>query len=115
MVMVKDTGIGIAADQLPRIVQMFTQVDRSLEMSQGGLGIGLTLVNRLVERHGGRVEASTPQESGGAAEHSVRSSFRILVVDDNRDGADSLSEMLKMMGIAGLPVAHAAARGDAAK
>jgi len=119
VVTVKDTGIGIAADQLPRIFQMFTQVDRSLEMSQGGLGIGLTLVNRLVEMHGGRVEAmsegpgkgsefvvrlpivveaSKPQESGGAAEHSVRSLFRILVVDDNRDGADSLSEVLKMMG-----------------
>jgi len=119
VVTVKDTGIGIAADQLPRIFEMFTQGDRSLEMSQGGLGIGLTLVKRLVEMHGGRVEAgsegpgkgsefvvrlpivveaSKPQESGGAAEHGVRSSHRILVVDDNRDGADSLAAMLKLMG-----------------
>jgi len=119
VVSVKDTGIGIAADQLPRIFEMFTQVDRSLEKSQGGLGIGLTLVRRLVEMHGGRVEArsegagkgsefvvrlplvieaSKPQESGGVAEHPVKSSHRILVVDDNRDGADSLSEMLKIMG-----------------
>jgi len=119
VVTVKDTGIGIAADQLPRIFEMFTQGDRSLEMSQGGLGIGLTLVKRLVEMHGGRVEAgsegpgkgsefvvrlpivveaSKPQESGGAAEHGVRSSHRILVVDDNRDGADSLAAMLKIMG-----------------
>ncbi len=119
VVTVKDNGIGIAADQLPLIFSMFTQVDRSSEISRGGLGVGLTLVNRLVEMHGGRVEAmsegpgkgsefvvrlpivveaSTPQESGGAAEHSVRSSFRILVVDDNRDGADTLSEMLKMAG-----------------
>jgi len=119
VVTVKDTGIGIAADQLPRIFQMFTQLDRSLEMARGGLGIGLTLVKRLVEMHGGRVEAmseglgrgsefvvrlpivvdsSTPQESVDEAEHSVRSSFRILVVDDNRDGADSLAEMLKMVG-----------------
>jgi len=119
VVTVKDTGIGIAADQLPRIFQMFTQLDRSLEMARGGLGIGLTLVKRLVEMHGGRVEvmseglgrgsefvvrlpivvdSSTPQESVDEAEHSVRSSFRILVVDDNRDGADSLAEMLKMVG-----------------
>jgi PAS domain S-box-containing protein len=119
IVTVKDTGIGLAADQLPHIFQMFTQVDRSLERSQGGLGIGLTLVHRLVEMHGGSVEAtsegpgkgsefvvrlplvldaSAAQESGGAVEHSVRSSLRILVVDDNQDGADSLSEMLKLVG-----------------
>jgi len=119
VVTVKDTGIGIAADQLPRIFEMFTQIDGSLEKSRGGLGVGLTLVKRLMHMHGGRVEAmskglgqgsafvvrlpivveaSTPQESDGAAEHSIRSSFRILVVDDNRDGADSLSEMLKMVG-----------------
>ena len=53
----RDNGIGIPADMLPRIFDMFTQVDRSLERSQGGLGIGLTLVQRLVEMHGGRVEA----------------------------------------------------------
>lgn len=119
VVTVKDTGIGIAADQLPRIFKMFTQIDGSLEKSRGGLGVGLTLVNHLLEMHGGRVEAmseglgrgsafvvrlpivveaSTLQESDVAPEHSVRSSFRILVVDDNRDGADSLSEMLKMVG-----------------
>ena len=119
VVTVKDTGIGIAADQLPRIFEMFMQVDRSLEQSQSGLGVGLTLVKRLVEMHGGRVEAksegpgkgsefvvrlpvvieaSKPQESGSVAEHPVKSSHRILVVDDNRDGADTLSEMLTIMG-----------------
>lgn len=119
VVSVKDTGVGIAADQLPHIFDMFTQVDRSLEKSQGGLGIGLTLVKRLVEMHGGRVEAksegpgkgcefvvrlpvvieaSKPQESGGEAEQPAKSSHRVLVVDDNRDGADSVAMMLRIMG-----------------
>ncbi len=56
MIRVRDNGIGIAADQLPRIFDMFTQVDRSLERAQSGLGIGLTLVKNLVEMHGGTVE-----------------------------------------------------------
>jgi len=119
VVSVKDTGIGIAANQLPRIFEMFTQVDHSLEKSQGGLGIGLTLVKRLVEMHGGRVEArsdglgngsefivrlpvvveaSIPQESRGEEEKPPKSSLRILIVDDNRDGADSLGMMLRIMG-----------------
>ena len=120
VVSVKDTGIGIAADQLPRIFEMFSQVDRSLERSQGGLGIGLTLVKRLVEMHGGRIEARSEGPGKGSEfvvrlpvvvegvdatrrerkqdEDHVKASLRILVVDDNRDGADSLAMMLKMMG-----------------
>ena len=120
VVTVTDTGIGIAADQLPSIFEMFTQVDRSLERSQGGLGIGLTLVRRLAELHGGNVEAksggpgkgsefvvrlpllidaSPPQSSSAEdAPTATTSSLRILIVDDNRDGADSLSEMLKIIG-----------------
>ena len=120
VVSVKDTGIGIAADQLPRIFEMFSQVDRSLERSQGGLGIGLTLVKRLVEMHGGRIEARS-EGLGKGAEFVVRlpvvvgasepqapaerdeppapkSSLRILIVDDNRDGADSLAMLLQIMG-----------------
>jgi len=120
VVTVKDTGIGIAAEQLPRIFEMFTQIDASLEKSQGGLGIGLTLVKRLVELHGGSIQAHSdgpgkgsefivrlPVVSEGSAVHATdiddapaatKSLLRILIVDDNRDAADSLSEMLKLMG-----------------
>ncbi len=120
LVAVTDTGIGIAADQLPYIFDIFTQVDGSLEKSQGGLGIGLTLVQRLVEMHGGGVEAKSDGPGKGstfivnlplvieALQPEALSSdekpiataplLRILIVDDNRDGADSLSELLNLMG-----------------
>jgi len=119
VVTVKDTGIGIAADQLSRIFEMFTQIDRSLENERGGLGIGLTLVKRLVEMHGGSieaksegpgkgsefvlrlpivVEASEPQASRGEEEKPVKLSLRVLVVDDNHDSADSLAMILRVMG-----------------
>ena len=123
IVTVKDSGVGIATDQLPRIFEMFTQVDRSLNMSQGGLGIGLSLVQRLVAMHSGKVEArsgglgqgsefavtlpllhheaqDSAPDSDNDNEKSVTSPLplKILVVDDNRDGADSLSEMLQLMG-----------------
>ncbi|HEV3263804.1 MAG TPA: ATP-binding protein, partial [Gemmataceae bacterium] len=120
LVSVKDTGIGIAAEQLPRIFQMFSQVEGSLERSQGGLGIGLTLVKRLVEMHGGSIEARSegpgrgaefvlrlpaavgaagPPPAGGNGEAAApKSSLRILIVDDNRDSADSLVMLLRLMG-----------------
>src|ERR1700719_4265785 len=66
LVKVRDTGLGIPADMLPTIFEMFTQVDRSLERSQGGLGIGLTLVKRLVEMHGGSVEAHSEGPGRGS-------------------------------------------------
>jgi PAS domain S-box-containing protein len=119
VVTVSDTGIGIPADKLASIFEMFTQVDRSLEQSHGGLGIGLTLVKRLVEMHGGSVEAqsagvgqgsafvvrlpaaidisdvSTPVPSESLADGAMH---RILVVDDNKDSADSLAMLLQLTG-----------------
>src|SRR6185437_3137831 len=107
VVSVRDTGVGIPAPMLPKVFEMFTQVDRSLERSQGGLGIGLSLVKRLVEMHGGSVEASSEghgmgsefvvrlpvvqsaarprRDHGDEQPAGVAARRRILVVDDNRD------------------------------
>ena len=63
---VRDNGVGIPAEMLSSIFELFTQVDRSLDRSQGGLGIGLTLVHKLVEMHGGRVEAFSDGPNRGS-------------------------------------------------
>jgi PAS domain S-box-containing protein len=118
-VTVRDDGIGIACDELAYVFDMFRQVDHSLEKSQGGLGIGLTLVRRLVELHGGSVNArsdgrgkgsafvvSLPQaapesEASGARPCSAVATGqkrRILVVDDNHDSGDTLSMLLGLKG-----------------
>jgi PAS domain S-box-containing protein len=118
-VTVKDDGAGIPTDKLDSIFDMFMQVDRTAERSQGGLGIGLTLVKRLAEMHGGSIEARSAGEGQGsefvvrlpilqkAAEVSstatdarVESSMqrRILIVDDNKDSADSLAMLLEITG-----------------
>jgi PAS domain S-box-containing protein len=122
VISVQDTGIGIPAASLRRIFDMFSQVDRSIERSTGGMGIGLALVKGLVEMHGGTVEAASPgpglgstftvrlpldepslaagDETGDsdAAVKALRTKRRILVVDDNRDAALSLAMMLELMG-----------------
>ena len=119
-VAVRDTGIGIPANALPTVFDMFSQVSRPIERSGGGLGIGLALVKGLVEMHGGHVEAASPGPGQGStftvrlpvlkdqAEPSVEtlaegrpdsgeSKRRILVVDDNRDAADSMALMLQLL------------------
>jgi CheY-like chemotaxis protein/two-component sensor histidine kinase len=117
VIRVRDTGIGIAADQLPRVFEMFTQVDTSLERPSTGLGIGLTLVKTLTVMHGGTVEARS-DGIGEGSEFVVRlpilaetaappfeppteaeiGTLRILIVDDNRDAAESLDMLLKLTG-----------------
>lgn len=118
LVSVRDTGIGIPSAALPKIFDMFSQVDRSVERSAGGLGIGLALVKGLVEMHGGTVTAESIEGQGstftvrlpiaeptsslastGKDRTATRGTARrVLVVDDNRDGADSMAMMLRLLG-----------------
>ena len=119
VIRVADDGIGIAADQLPHLFDMFYQADRSYEQTQGGLGIGLTLVRRLIEMHGGTVEAHSAGRNLGS-EFTVRlpisleqaepgttvepcekiaaGSRRILVVDDYGESAETLADLLRLDG-----------------
>ncbi|WP_437933312.1 GAF domain-containing protein [Sorangium sp. So ce341] len=121
VVRVADNGVGIPADMLSNVFDMFTQVGRSIDRAQGGLGIGLTLVKRLVELHGGSIHAESdgagrgstftirlplaaaeeaaPRPSfAGAANVAPPAALRILVVDDSVDGAESLALLLRISG-----------------
>ncbi|HET7925905.1 MAG TPA: PAS domain S-box protein, partial [Rhodanobacteraceae bacterium] len=120
IVSVRDTGIGIPREKLDGIFDMFSQVDSALERSQGGLGIGLTIVKRLVEMHEGTVEArsagvgkgsefivrlpvippmpASPREAAPQVEPAPTPSRKILVVDDNVDSAVSLATLLGLSG-----------------
>jgi len=120
VVIVRDTGVGIPPDMLPKVFEMFTQLARTLERSQGGLGVGLTLVKRLIEMHDGTVTAHS-QGQGQGSEFVVRlpilierpqagqspaptdenvsiTSRRILVVDDNRATTCTHATLLQQTG-----------------
>lgn len=119
VVTVKDNGDGIPKDKLDSIFDMFMQVERTSDRSQGGLGIGLTLVKRLTEMHGGSIEARSAGEGQGSefivhlpilnrpavaaptgpdAASESRPQRRVLIVDDNRDSADSLAMLMQLTG-----------------
>ena len=131
VICVRDQGIGMDAELLPRIFELFTQGRRGLDRSQGGLGVGLTLARRLAELHGGTIEATSEGAGRGStftlrlpciglvssegaaalpAPSPVTTVCRILVVDDNQDAAQSVTTFLELEG----HVARSAADGIAA-
>jgi PAS domain S-box-containing protein len=117
VVVISDTGEGIEPEQLPQLFKIFSRGNRSARRNQSGLGIGLALVRRLVELHGGRVDAESeglgkgsrftvrlPLSAAQQVAEGIEAEFpplepmKILVVDDNRDAADSLCMLLELLG-----------------
>jgi two-component system CheB/CheR fusion protein len=120
VITVQDNGVGMAADLVPQVFELFTQADTTLDRSRGGLGLGLTLVRQLVALHGGQVEAASPGLGRGSrftvrlpladlpapvpvvdppqAEGAGAGRCRVLVVDDNLDAAESLAMVLRADG-----------------
>jgi signal transduction histidine kinase len=122
-VRVRDRGIGLSAEQARNIFELFSQADTAIERARGGLGIGLTLVRRLAEMHGGEVSVHSdglgkgseflvrlprdavppsheaPQRPAASARKAASLGRRAMVVDDNRDAADTLAMMLELMGL----------------
>ncbi|MEO8307520.1 MAG: response regulator [Pseudomonadota bacterium] len=133
LVSISDNGIGIAPDLLSRVFELFTQADRSLDRSQGGLGIGLFICQRMIELHGGTITANSAGlgrgatfsirlplilqsvaeaaiQPGSAAARGENVSRRVLIVDDNVDSAVTLSWLLAEHGYA-VHIAHDGAGG----
>jgi signal transduction histidine kinase/ActR/RegA family two-component response regulator len=122
VIRITDTGIGIASGMLPKVFELFMQVDQAIERSQGGLGVGLSLAKRLVEMHGGSIEAASDGPRRGAT-FSIRlpvddvqpavqaadagdngavasDGKRVMIVDDNVDAAETLALLLDEVGYA---------------
>ena len=117
VIRVSDTGLGIDADMLPKVFELFTQVDRNIHRAQGGLGIGLALAQKLVALHGGSIHAESAGANKGStfelrlplaeaphatadglSEAQTARALNVLVVDDNRESARTTSWMLDLIG-----------------
>lgn len=139
-IFVRDNGSGMSAELLPHVFEVFTQAPRTLDRAKGGLGLGLPLVKRLVELHGGSVSASSPgigngsefivtlprlrevrttderlEGKGSETEPGRVQPRRIMVVDDERDVGDSLADLLQEDGHDVLPVKSGSAALDAVR
>lgn len=116
VIKVRDTGVGIEPDLLPAIFDPFVQAKQDLARTEGGLGLGLTVVKGIVELHGGSVSVTStlgtgseftltlpdagtgPDPCTGAGARQTAPNYRVLVVDDNHDAADSFAELVRLMG-----------------
>ena len=117
VITVSDTGIGISREMLPRVFELFTQAESPTERSHGGLGIGLALARRLIEMHGGEITGHSDGPGTGSsfvirlpictadAQHSSsvpmevpRVNSRVLIVDDNRDAANTMAMLVEQLG-----------------